>query len=736
MSSEKKSYRAFYQGITNSYSLVFFSNNQFLAWILILITFFDYISGMAGMLAVILSNGAAWLAGLNTEKIRKGFYGFNSLLVGLGLGMFFNSNPQFWLILSSSALLTLFLTIALEGVFGKYQLPYLSIPFLFAIWLTFMASRDFFSLEISTRGLYSQNEMYMLGGMTMVRIWEWFNNLNLPQPLVIYFRSLGAIFFQYHLFPGLLIAIGLLVYSRIAFSFSLAGFFAAYAFYQIVGADLTTLSYTFIGFNFILTAIAIGGFFIIPSWYSLLWIILLTPITSILLTAFKMLFTFNQLSIYSLPFNIVVLLFLYALKFRVRHLNKPELVVYQQFSPENNLYSQLNNDVRFGNFPWFKVALPFWGEWMVTQGHNGEITHKEHWRHAWDFEIRDEKGKSFRGAGAQVSDYYCYNKPVLAPADGWIEDILDGIDDNQVGEVNLEQNWGNTVVIRHAEQLFSAVSHLKKESMKVSIGDFVKKGDVIAFCGSSGRSPVPHLHFQFQSTPQVGSQTLDLPLLHYMQKNQDKYDLKISDYPKKDETISNIESNELLKKSYNFIPGREIIFRNENIANIAEREVIWEVRVDYLNHTYLYCMKTGAVAYFVNEGDSFYFTHFEGDKRSLLYYFYLGSYKVIFGFYRGLNITDHFPVNALIRGPVMFIQDLVAPYYLFAKSVFSLEYVRSADNFSSPELQLHSEAFVNLPLKSSKKLSFDLYFQGEGLEKFIIFEEHKPPAEWVRYKNQ
>ena len=84
----------------------------------------------------------------------------------------------------------------------------------------------------------------------MVRIWEWFNNLNLPQPLVIYFRSLGAIFFQYHLFPGLLIAIGLLVYSRIAFSFSLAGFFAAYAFYQIVGADLTTLSYTFIGFNF------------------------------------------------------------------------------------------------------------------------------------------------------------------------------------------------------------------------------------------------------------------------------------------------------------------------------------------------------------------------------------------------------------------------------------------------------------------------------------------------------
>lgn len=735
MISEKKTYWSFYQGITNSYSLVFFSNNQALAWILILVTFFDYISGLAGMLAVILSNSIAWLAGLNIEKIRKGFYGFNSLLVGLGLGLFFNSNPQFWLILAASAMLTLLLTITMEGILGKYQLPYLSIPFLFAIWLTFMASRDFFLLEISNRGIYSQNEMYMLGGMTMVRIWEWFNNLNLPQPLVIYFRSLGAIFFQYHLFPGLLIAIGLLIYSRIAFSFSLAGFFAAFGFYQIVGADLTTLSYTYIGFNFILTAIAIGGFFIIPSWYSLLWIILLTPITSILLTAFKMLFTFNQLSIYSLPFNIVVLLFLYALKFRVRHLNKPELVLYQQFSPEKNLYSQLNNDVRFGNFPWFKVALPFWGEWAVTQAHNGDITHRDHWRHAWDFEIRDEKGNSYRGSGSVVTDYYCYNKPVLAPADGWIEDILDGIDDNAVGEVNLEQNWGNTVVIRHAEKLYSAVSHLKKESVKVSVGDFVKKGDIIALCGSSGRSPVPHLHFQFQSTPQIGSQTLDLPLLHYMLKTNNGVFLISSDYPKKDERVSNIESDELLKKSYNFIPGNEIIFRNESIPGVSEREVRWEVRVDYLNSTFLYCKVSGAKAFFVNEGDSFYFTYFEGEKSSLLYYFYLGSYKVIFGFYRGLKIEDHFPVNALIRGPVMFIQDLIAPFYLFAKSVFNLKYIKSADYLSDPELILYSETFVRLPFRTSKKITFELYFHGEGIEKFIIFEEHKPPAEWVRYKN-
>jgi urea transporter/murein DD-endopeptidase MepM/ murein hydrolase activator NlpD len=735
LNSDNKSYRAFLQGIPNSYALIFFSNNQVFAWILIVVTFFDPISGLAGLLSIIISNLVAWLAGLNLDKIRRGYYGFNSLLVGLGLGLFYAASGEFLLILVFTALLTLFLTVALEGIIGKYQLPYLSLPFLFGIWLAIMASRDYVSLSISDRGVYSMNEMYTLGGMTMVRIYEWFNHLALPQSIVIYLRSMGAIFFQYHLFPGLLIAIGLLIYSRIAFSLSLMGFYAAYFFYYIVGADINTLTYSYIGFNFILTAIAIGGFFIIPSWYSYLWIILLTPITSILLTAFKMLFTYNQLSIYSLPFNIVVLVFLYVLKFRERHLDKPELVLYQQFSPERNLYSQRNNDKRFGNHPWFKVALPFWGEWTVTQGHNGEITHKENWRHAWDFEIMDEMGRSYGNSGADVSDYHCYSKPVLAPADGWIEDIADGIEDNAVGEVNLEQNWGNTVVIRHSDYLFSAMSHLKKDSIKASRGDFVKKGDIIASCGSSGRSPVPHLHFQFQSTPQIGSRTLDLPLLHYIHKTMGGFLLRSSDYPAKNESVSNIENNDLLRKSYSFVPGQEIIFRNEKLSRVTDREVRWEVCVNYLNHTYLYCHSSHSKAFFVNESDQFYFTHFEGEKSSLLYYFYLGSYKVIFGFYRGLKVVDHYPLSVISRGIFGYIQDFLAPFYLFTKSVFTLEYVKSAAHISLQEMLLHSEARVTLPFKSVRQLSFKLFFLEDSMEKFVIQENKNKPTEWVRIKN-
>jgi len=731
---DTRSYHAYLRGILNSYSLVFFSTNPVFAWILLIVTFFDFNSGLAGLLAILTANSVAWAAGLNTDKISRGYFGFNALLVGLGLGMYFSASPQFFLVLIFSALLTLFVTIVLEGVIGKYYLPYLSLPFLFGIWLALMATREFNYLEISQRGVYTLNEMYTLGGMNMVRVYEWFNQTGLPGSLVIYFRSLGAIFFQYHLFPGLLIAIGLLFYSRIAFVLSLLGFYAAFAFYQVVGADMTTLSYTYIGFNFILTAIAIGGFYIIPSWHSFLWVILLTPLTSILLTAFKMLFTGLQLSIYSLPFNIIVLIFLYVLKFRERHLNKPELVGIQHFSPEKNLYTRLNSKKRYGELPWFRVALPFWGEWMVTQAHNGPITHKENWRHAWDFEVTGSDGRTYKGSGAQLSDYYAFNKPVLAPADGWIESFTGGIDDNRVGEVNLEHNWGNTIVIRHTDHLFSALSHLKKESIKVSAGSFVKKGEVIALCGNSGRSPVPHLHFQFQATPQIGSATLDIPFSHYISKMEEVHVLRSFERPAEKEIVSNISGNELLKEACNFVPGQVICFRKATDNGEKGPEASWEVKVDYANNTYMQCRQTGAKAYYVNEGDLFYFTHYEGSRKSLLYMFFLGSYRVIFGFYRNLRLTDRFPVHILTRNPARALQDLLAPFFIFIKSSYQLDYLRLAENISHPEITLQSEANVSLPFRTGKRINFELVFKGDRIDSFTVSENGKEPITWVQCK--
>ncbi|MEZ5083641.1 MAG: hypothetical protein R2750_09345 [Bacteroidales bacterium] len=125
-----------------------------------------------------------------------------------------------------------------------------------------------------------------------------------------------------------------------------------------------------------------------------------------------------QLSIYSLPFNIIVLMFMYILKFRERFFNKPEIVLHQQFSPEKSLFAPEQHGALFRFKKYIPVILPFWGEWTVTQAHHGEYTHKEGWAHAWDFEIIDDNGNTFKETGHQRDDYYCFGKPVIAPADG------------------------------------------------------------------------------------------------------------------------------------------------------------------------------------------------------------------------------------------------------------------------------------------------------------------------------
>jgi murein DD-endopeptidase MepM/ murein hydrolase activator NlpD len=588
-----------------------------------------------------------------------------------------------------------------------------------------LATREFKALSISERGIYKLNEMYAIGGFTLVHIFEWFENLNLPDYVILYFRSLGAIFFQYHLFAGLIVAFGLLIYSRIGFLLSVFGFGCAYIFYQLIGANITELSYGYIGFNYILSAIAIGGFFIVSSKYSFLWVLLLIPIISILLTSTNAILSIFQLSVFSLPFNIIVLVFLYILKFRERFYLKPEIVSIQQFSPEVNLYTQKNNFGRFRNAYIIPIGLPFWGEWKVTQAHNGKITHKGDWKHAYDFEIADETGMMFNGNGLSISDYYCYNKPVISPANGWIEQIQDNIDDNNIGDVNTDQNWGNTIIIRHTDLLFSKICHLKKESIKVEVGNYVKKGDVIANCGNSGRSPQPHIHFQLQATPFIGSKTLDYPLGHYILHQNGKYLLRSFQKPNENDIISNIEKNPSLYNAYHFIPGQRIEFNVVNEKKNIHKDFIWEIQVDVNNQTLIYCETTGAKAYYYNDGSFHYFTHYEGNKNSLLYYFYLTNYKVMNGFYKDLVIEDIYPLHKIANKVLLVFQDFISPFYIFIKSKFELTYISKKDDFINSDIELSSKSYVKIGKLTTKEFGCKISIKDNRIDKLCIRQGEK-----------
>ncbi len=712
------------KGIVFSYPNVFFSKSKLFALLLILITFLDPYTGIGGLLCIVTANTAAYLIGLNIYKISGGLYGFNALLVGLGIASFYSPSLELYSIIIFSGLLTLFITVTFDGIIGKYALPFLSIPFLLALWIIQLSSAEFNAIGISERGVYFLNELYSIGGKELVDLYNQLTLIIIPVSLKTYFLSLGAIFFQENIIAGIIISVGLLFYSRIAFSLSLIGFYAAYFFFIFIGSDITQANYTYIGFNFILTSIAIGGFFMIPSRNSYLWAILIIPITALITIGSSKIFNTWHLSIYSLPFNIIVLLFIYTMRFRTQFLKYLSEVSIQQFMPERNLYNFLISVNRFSkSFSTFPIKLPFWGEWNVEQGHKGEITHKDDWQHAWDFTIRSSDNKTYISNGESVTDYLCYNKAVIAPAYGTVEEVVDEILDNAINDVNLNQNWGNTIIIKHADFLYSALSHLKAGSIKVVKGDYVKPGQIIASVGNSGRSPEPHLHMQLQATPFVGSKTLLYPINHFISKNENNIIFNSFDIPKQNSVVSNIEINPLLKKAFTFIPGQKFNISYEE--NNIKKNVTWEVITDIYNNTYIYCNKSKSTAYIFSDNTLHFFKHFEGNKKSLLYYFYLGCYKISLGYYKNLKLEDNYSLSEIFSLPKLVIQDFFAPFFRFMSAHYNIEYEYLDDNMSPTKILLKSNSSAKILNQEIIRFDFNIEIGQNGIAVFEVKSKNK-----------
>ncbi len=75
--------------------------------------------------------------------------------------------------------------------------------------------------------------------------------------------------------------------------------------------------------------------------------------------------------------------------------------------------------------------------------------------------------------------------PVRAPADGVVE----------YAGYHKSSGFGNLVIIEHNYGFKTSYGHLSKK-FPVKSGDFVKKGDIIAYTGNSGMSTGPHLHYE------------------------------------------------------------------------------------------------------------------------------------------------------------------------------------------------------------------------------------------------
>lgn len=132
-------------------------------------------------------------------------------------------------------------------------------------------------------------------------------------------------------------------------------------------------------------------------------------------------------------------------------------------------------------------------------------------RYAIDWkQVRD--GRSCAGAAQDVHAYYCYGQAVRAVATGRVVAVRDGQAENVPGHgasfhpavpITLETVAGNTVVLALGRGQFAHYLHLQPGSVRVRVGQRVRRGQLLARIGSSGDAREPHLHFEVTTSPTV-----------------------------------------------------------------------------------------------------------------------------------------------------------------------------------------------------------------------------------------
>ena len=104
---------------------------------------------------------------------------------------------------------------------------------------------------------------------------------------------------------------------------------------------------------------------------------------------------------------------------------------------------------------------------------------------------QEYKGNAHNGIDIVKEGYQLDN--IVAHSDGIVVQVIDNCNANTPNNSN---NPGNMVKIDHNNGYFTRYLHLAYGTVKVKVGDRVKKGQVIGYMGNTGYSFGGHLHFE------------------------------------------------------------------------------------------------------------------------------------------------------------------------------------------------------------------------------------------------
>ena len=177
-------------------------------------------------------------------------------------------------------------------------------------------------------------------------------------------------------------------------------------------------------------------------------------------------------------------------------------------------------DPRSDYLPKTKLRLPFSGQWLAIEADpDSELNHhagSSGQRHAADL-VEWKNGANYHGDGSANEQYWIWGQPVLAPADGTVVAVRDGLPENIPGQTTDSTDPqvapGNHVVLDLGNDEFLYLAHLQNGSVRAQVGERVVAGQTLGLVGNSGNSFEPHLHIHVQDRSEFLEEAIGLPLV-------------------------------------------------------------------------------------------------------------------------------------------------------------------------------------------------------------------------------
>jgi len=245
---------------------VVFQNNPLSGLIILLgILFNSWIYALICLVGVIASTLTALLLKADKALVRDGLYGFNGCLVALALIAFTSADfqsgavpsPAMAVYLVCGAAFSTLAFAAIGAVMAPYKVAPLTMPFVLVGWLLLFAILKFDAIDAGPMAKLVSPEQFSYAAPYLLP--TWYMGIG---------TAIGQIFFQDNWITGYIILCAIALNSRISAMMGLLGAATGALVAALFGGPEGAIRDGLFGYNAALTAMALGGFFLVLNWSS------------------------------------------------------------------------------------------------------------------------------------------------------------------------------------------------------------------------------------------------------------------------------------------------------------------------------------------------------------------------------------------------------------------------------------------------------------------------------------